>query len=51
MAFIHGGAFFSGSGIMYGPNYLMDEDIVLVTINYRLGAFGKFFEINGCDLN
>ena len=24
----------------YEPDYLLDEDIVLVTINYRLGMFG-----------
>ena len=24
----------------YDPDYLLDEDIVLVTINYRLGMFG-----------
>ena len=26
--------------ISYEPDYLLDEDIVLVTINYRLGMFG-----------
>lgn len=25
---------------MYGPYFFMDEDIVLVTINYRLGPLG-----------
>ena len=42
MVFIHGGMFISGSGDdhYYGPSYLMDEDIVLVTLNYRLGVFG-----------
>ena len=24
----------------YDPDYLLDEDVVLVTINYRLGMFG-----------
>ena len=45
MVFIHGGAFIIGSGNgeddVYGPKLLMDRDIVLVTINYRLGPFGK----------
>ncbi|RZC37157.1 COesterase and/or Abhydrolase 3 domain containing protein, partial [Asbolus verrucosus] len=42
MMFIHGGAFIAGSSdrSMYGPEFLMTEDIVLVTINYRLGALG-----------
>ncbi|CAG9839710.1 unnamed protein product [Diabrotica balteata] len=39
---IHGGAFLVGSGSMdsFDPKYLIDYDIVIVTINYRLGAFG-----------
>ncbi|XP_076663588.1 uncharacterized protein LOC143366404 [Andrena cerasifolii] len=42
MVFIHGGAFQNGNGNRtdYGPNYLLDKDIVLVTCNYRLGIFG-----------
>ncbi|XP_043214195.1 venom carboxylesterase-6-like [Amphibalanus amphitrite] len=42
MVFVHGGAFIRGSGNdrYYGPKYLMDEDIVLVTFNYRIGVFG-----------
>ncbi|KDR18975.1 venom carboxylesterase-6-like [Zootermopsis nevadensis] len=39
---IHGGGFFSGTGASYawGPQYLLDKDVVLVTFNYRLGALG-----------
>jgi carboxylesterase type B len=42
MFWIHGGAFLYGSNKseLFGPDYLMTEDIVLVCINYRLGAFG-----------
>lgn len=40
LVFIHGGFFMSGSGGYYGPRYLMDHDIILVTFNYRLGPFG-----------
>ncbi|XP_033228633.1 esterase E4-like [Belonocnema kinseyi] len=42
MVFIHGGGFVKGdiSSKNYGPQYLLDRDIVLVTINYRLGVFG-----------
>ncbi|XP_055850888.1 esterase FE4-like [Episyrphus balteatus] len=40
---IHGGANYFGSSdseTEVGPEYLMDSNIVLVTINYRLGALG-----------
>ncbi|KAG9436182.1 esterase FE4 isoform X1 [Apis mellifera carnica] len=42
MVWIHGGAFMVGSGNddIYGPDYLMRKDIVLVKINYRLGVLG-----------
>eukprot|EP00095_Tigriopus_kingsejongensis_P010537 maker-scaffold349_size200065-snap-gene-1.20 protein:Tk10537 transcript:maker-scaffold349_size200065-snap-gene-1.20-mRNA-1 annotation:"esterase fe4" len=42
MVFIHGGALLSGSSAssVFGPNYLLDFDVVLVTINYRLGPLG-----------
>lgn len=25
----------------YGPHYFMDNDVILITFNYRLGVFGK----------
>ncbi|KAJ2953331.1 hypothetical protein O0L34_g919 [Tuta absoluta] len=42
MVWIHGGAFAVGSGnaFLYGPDHLMGGNIVLVTLNYRLGALG-----------
>ena len=42
MAWIHGGAFVTGTGnsVKAGAGYLLDKDIVLVTMNYRLGIFG-----------
>ena len=42
MIWIHGGGFFSGSGSdrQYGPEKAMNEEIVLVTLNYRLGPLG-----------
>ena len=39
--YIHGGKFLCGSGQDYAPHYFMDEDVVVVTINYRLASFGK----------
>lgn len=40
IVFIHGGAFSQGTAVNHGPQNLMDREIVLVTINYRLGALG-----------
>ena len=40
LVWIHGGNFARGSAAEYDPDYLLDEDIVLVTIQYRLGMFG-----------
>lgn len=42
MVWLHGGGFTFGSGnaFLYGPDYLVAEDVVLVTINYRLGPLG-----------
>ena len=42
---------------MYGPQYFLDKDIILVTINYRLGTLGTlkrsnhllFLLYNTCD--
>lgn len=41
MVWIHGGSFYVGQGSMYDGSYLaLTGDVVVVTINYRLGAFG-----------
>jgi bile salt-stimulated lipase len=39
---IHGGAFQFESGMTEKPTYLMDHDVIFVTINYRLGPMGIF---------
>lgn len=48
MFWIHGGAFTAGSGNtdIYGPEYLIANDVVLVTTNYRLGLLGKCLRSN-----
>lgn len=28
---------------MYGPQYFIDEDVVIVTINYRLASLGNLY--------
>lgn len=38
--YIHGGGWMCGSANMYGPKILLDQDVILVTTNYRLGALG-----------
>jgi para-nitrobenzyl esterase len=56
MVFIHGGAFIGGSGgdVLYASSWgsalAKTENVVLVTINYRLGCFG-FMRLEGADLN
>lgn len=43
LVFIHGGNFdIEGATTgFYGPEYFMDHNVVLVTIQYRLGVLGK----------
>jgi carboxylesterase type B len=47
MFWIHGGAFYMGSGNgendRFGPGYILDRDVVLITFNYRLGPLGEFY--------
>nr|ATJ44483.1 acetate esterase 8 [Helicoverpa armigera] len=42
MFWVHGGAFVSGGGNddLYGPEFLLRKDVVVVTINYRLEILG-----------
>lgn len=42
MVWIFGGAFALGSGdsFVYGPDFIVAEDVVMVTMNYRVGALG-----------
>nr|CAD7568084.1 unnamed protein product [Timema californicum] len=52
MVWIHGGGFEMGSGdsSLYGPDYFLAQDVVFVTINYRLGALG-FLNLDGSDVS
>ncbi|XP_076275439.1 juvenile hormone esterase-like [Rhynchophorus ferrugineus] len=42
MVWIYGGAYRTGSSKYsnFGPDYLIEKDVVVVTLNYRLGPFG-----------
>jgi len=46
MVWIHGGAFIMGSGstpLYHGDSFAAQHDIVVVTLNYRLGFFGLLY--------
>lgn len=40
MVYFHGGGFTIGTGNSLQPQYFMDENVVVVLVNYRLGPFG-----------
>ncbi|CAH1119276.1 unnamed protein product [Phaedon cochleariae] len=42
LVWIYGGGFAMGNSsyVTYGPDYLLDEDVVFVDFNYRTGSFG-----------
>ncbi|MBM7061352.1 carboxylesterase family protein [Pseudomonas sp. UL073] len=45
MFWIHGGAFMEGSGRTFDATELVKKNVIVVSINYRLGAFG-FLALN-----
>ncbi|XP_047535864.1 esterase FE4-like [Vanessa atalanta] len=42
MVFIHGGCFLEGTGsaFIYGPDFIVEQDVIFVGINYRLNVEG-----------
>lgn len=48
LVYLHGGGYNFGSSDskLYAPDYLMDQNIILVTLNYRLNIFGFFSTTN-----
>jgi len=42
MFWIHGGSFTSGAGSLYNGTNVAKKDVIIVTINYRLGPLGYF---------
>ncbi|XKL67579.1 hypothetical protein PGB90_003070 [Kerria lacca] len=40
IVYIHGGSLISGYGSQYQPDYILDNSVVFVTFNYRLGILG-----------
>jgi para-nitrobenzyl esterase len=54
MVWIHGGGFALGSGsekVTEGANLARGQDVMVVSLNYRLGALGFFPSENGDALN
>ncbi|CAH0731223.1 unnamed protein product, partial [Brenthis ino] len=51
LVWIHGGGFMYGFGnrYLYGPKFLIRHDVILVTLNYRLGPYG-FMCLNTPDV-
>jgi carboxylesterase type B len=47
MVYIHGGSYRVGSGNVYTGHIIAQYDVVVVTINYRLGVLGiiKYFVV------
>lgn len=45
--FIHGGGFTDGSSddLLYGPDFIIEKQVILVSFNYRLGVLG-FLSLN-----
>lgn len=40
MVYIHGGSFYLGGSREHPPNYLLEHNVILVVIQYRLGPLG-----------
>ncbi|XP_075985199.1 esterase FE4-like [Anticarsia gemmatalis] len=42
LVWFHGGGFVKGSAGDYSGRYFMEHDIIVITVNYRLGPYGFF---------
>lgn len=53
MVYIHGGGFVMGAASEYynGQDLLMSKEVLLVTLNYRLGVLGRLFGEQWSKLN
>lgn len=51
IVYIHGGSLQSSEGIEFGPDYLLQKDIIFVNFNYRLGPLGKYQYLYSAQLN
>jgi carboxylesterase type B len=42
LVYIHGGFFLWGSSATHTPGYILEHDVVMVSIQYRLGPLGEW---------
>lgn len=49
MVFVHGGSFYEGSAEEYPPNYILERNVILVVVQYRLDALG-FLSTDSADI-
>merc|ERR1719334_1685771 len=50
LVFFHGGGMIAGASNEYQPQFFMDHDVIVVTVNYRLGVLG-FFSLDSGDIS
>merc|ERR1719369_428358 len=50
LVFFHGGGMMLGAGDQYMPHFLMDHQVIVVTVNFRLGLLG-FFSADTPDIS
>ena len=48
--YIHGGAYIFGWGTLANGYFLLEHDVILVSMNYRLNAFG-FLSLNTTEVS
>lgn len=49
MVFFHGGDFKCGTPDIFGPDYLLTEDVILITVTSRLGVLG-YLNLDNCEV-
>ena len=49
MVFIHGGAYITGDANLYVPTKLMDQDVMVVVLQYRLSTLGNIIKL--CNIS
>lgn len=48
MVYLQAESFESGDSSFYGPEKLIERDVVVVTLNYRLGVLGMLGKVLQC---